>query len=43
MQNPYNCTTPMGPVSAIGQRASDEDEDFLFIGSREPCAVIAGQ
>jgi hypothetical protein len=20
----------------------DEDEDFLFIGSREPCAVIAG-
>jgi hypothetical protein len=20
----------------------NEDEDFLFIGSREPCAVIAG-
>jgi hypothetical protein len=21
---------------------TDKDEDFLFIGSREPCAVIAG-
>jgi hypothetical protein len=23
-------------------RGKDQDEDFLLIGSREPCAVIAG-
>jgi hypothetical protein len=25
------------------QAGSDQDEDVLFIGSNEPCAVIAGQ
>jgi hypothetical protein len=26
----------------VNDDAKDEDEDFLFIGSREPYAVIAG-